>query len=61
MKRAYVSPEVEFVMFGNESIVASSTCDFDCDSNCSCHFCVGVCTWDCTSDDSTCTSGDFNK
>ncbi len=61
MKKLYALPEVEFVMFGNSSIVTESDeCDFHCDGNCSCHFCVGVCTWDCTSDDSTCTSGDYN-
>lgn len=47
-------------MFGSDSVVSTSDCDFDCGGNCSCHSCVGVCTWDCTQDDSTCTSGDFN-
>jgi len=60
MKKAYVSPKVEFVMFGAESIVRASECDFDCPENCDCYGCVGVCTWDCTSDDSTCTTKDFN-
>lgn len=62
MKEAYVTPEMEVVELGNESIITASDCDFheSCDSNCSCHFCVGVCTWDCTADDSTCTTGDFH-
>jgi len=60
MKKNYVAPVMEFVMFGNENIVVASECDFDCPENCSCHFCVGVCTWDCQVDDSTCPSGDFN-
>ncbi len=61
MGKKYSLPEVEFVMLGNESVVRASDCDFHCDENCSCHFCVGVCTWDCTSDDKTCTSGDWNE
>ena len=60
MKKRFVNPTVEFVMFAGENIVTASPCDFDCPENCSCYACVGVCTYDCTSDDSTCTSGDFN-
>ena len=61
MKRNYAPAEVEYVMFGDKSLIRASECDFDCGGNCSCHSCVGVCPWDCTSDDSTCTSGDYNS
>ena len=61
MRQTYNSPEVEFVMFEPDSVIRASDCLIHCDGNCSCHYCVGVCTWDCTSDDSTCTNGDYNE
>ena len=60
MNKRYFSPNVEFVILGNEDVIVASECDFHCDENCSCYFCVGVCTWDCTADSSTCRTGDFN-